>query len=173
MLPLSRYICCCCSDQWREKHLRNDWLGGSWFFLWACQFGTFVTFIIFIATLLEQNTLLIFVFGTSLIESVAFMIGSAYFVAGSYPEKHSEDHDTSHSSDINDAENPAHRSHEMRSQNISNDNTNNSNNNNNNNNNNNKNNNNSRSHSNNNNNNNNNSHNGSFTSIDINDPTTK
>lgn len=36
--------------------------------------------------LIQQNPLLMFVFGTSLLETICFLIGCAYFVAGSYPE---------------------------------------------------------------------------------------
>lgn len=68
------------------SHFMNDWLGGTWFFLWTCEIGTFCAVVVLIYALAVQHGLLIFVFGTSLLESIAFMIGSAYFVAGSYPE---------------------------------------------------------------------------------------
>lgn len=64
----------------------NDWLGGSWVFFWGSAFVTAASAILFVYQLAIVDTLQIWVMGTSLLESAMFMIGSAYFVAGSYPE---------------------------------------------------------------------------------------
>lgn len=65
ILPLSRYLCCCCSPATREYYFLNDWLGGSWFFYWGSCFVTFVSGIIFLVELAAQDTLQIWIMGTS------------------------------------------------------------------------------------------------------------
>eukprot|EP00600_Ochromonadales_sp_CCMP1393_P004390 CAMPEP_0174960330 /NCGR_PEP_ID=MMETSP0004_2-20121128/3648_1 /TAXON_ID=420556 /ORGANISM="Ochromonas sp., Strain CCMP1393" /LENGTH=568 /DNA_ID=CAMNT_0016208699 /DNA_START=212 /DNA_END=1918 /DNA_ORIENTATION=+ len=77
---------CCCSRRWLQTHLRNDWLAGVWFFYWASLAGTFGCFVLFMYVLAKNDTLKIFLLGTSLVENFFFLIGSAYFVAGSYPD---------------------------------------------------------------------------------------
>lgn len=89
LYPFAKYLCCCClSESWRRHHLMNDWLGASWLFLWSCEFGTLVCAILFFVAVAEKNTLRQFIFGTSFFESLAYTIGSAYFVTGSYPEEY-------------------------------------------------------------------------------------
>eukprot|EP01038_Epipyxis_sp_PR26KG_P013674 gene13674-18349_t len=77
---------CCCSERWLKIHLANDWLAGWWVVLWASTFAVIATVFLFLVALAEQQYLLVFIFATGLVENIAFMIGSAYFVAGSYPE---------------------------------------------------------------------------------------
>ena len=85
--PLARCLCCCfCSRRWLNKHLSNDWLAGTWFIFWATLFACFACFVLFIAAIAESKGLLIFVWGTGFLENLIFLLGSAYFVAGSYPE---------------------------------------------------------------------------------------
>jgi hypothetical protein len=66
LLPISNWLCCCCcSKQWRYDHFMNDWLGGSWCFLWASEISTFGCFVLFAIALGERNTLQIWTYGTS------------------------------------------------------------------------------------------------------------
>jgi len=66
LLPISNWICCCCcSQKYRDEHFMNDWLGGSWCFLWATEAGTLGCFILFAKALAENNTLLSWTYGTS------------------------------------------------------------------------------------------------------------
>lgn len=67
------------------KHLSNDWLAAMWIFF----FGTLLMCIGSVAMLYftypTGNHLEIFDWGSSTIDSIIFLIGSAYFCAGSYP----------------------------------------------------------------------------------------
>lgn len=81
--------CLCKSDCCGlNKHLCNDWLAGMWVFFW----GTFVLLagnIFMLAYTMQnggQNHLEIFDWATSSIDALLFLIGSAYFCAGSYPQ---------------------------------------------------------------------------------------
>lgn len=65
LYPATKYLCCCISEPWRRHHFMNDWLGGSWLFLWSCELGTFVCFILFFVAVAEGNSLRQFIFGTS------------------------------------------------------------------------------------------------------------
>ena len=65
LLPLSKYICCCFSVEWRELHMMNDWLGGSWLFYWASCIATFACVVLTIIALAEGNSLQTFIYGTS------------------------------------------------------------------------------------------------------------
>jgi hypothetical protein len=127
LLPLSKYVFCCASEAWRQEHFANDWIGGSWVFYWCSLAGTFVNAIIFIYTLAELDSLMIFVFGTSyvvqlallfvfvsgrqfvscvcvcmcvclcrLLEMVLFLVGCAYYVAGSSSPEATQGHSSSH-----------------------------------------------------------------------------
>ncbi|RYG68921.1 hypothetical protein EON64_04025 [archaeon] len=87
LLPLFRSLCCCLSPQSLEHYFLNDWLGGSWLFFWACAVATLCTLALYAVSVEQRNPLQEFMFGTSLIESALFVLGSAYFVAGSYPEE--------------------------------------------------------------------------------------
>ncbi len=75
--------CCCCIDGLR-LHIANDWLAGTWIIL----FGTLISFISSIAFMLlyinRQNNLNIFIYASAVLQNFFFLLGSAYFVAGSY-----------------------------------------------------------------------------------------
>lgn len=43
----------------------NDWLGGSWLFLWGCLLGTFVCIPLFFVAVANGSSLQMFIFGTS------------------------------------------------------------------------------------------------------------
>lgn len=77
---------CCCSEETIAKHLVNDWLAGTWIILIVTAFGTFVCFLTFIYAMAEGDGLSLFVNGCTFADCVLFLIGSVYFVAGSYPE---------------------------------------------------------------------------------------
>eukprot|EP01031_Cornospumella_fuschlensis_P025364 gene25364-30626_t len=85
--PIARFCCtCCCSSVWLDKHFINDWLAGTWFILWGTLLAFFVCLILLMVALAERDVLSIFIMLTGLIENWCFLVGSAYFVAGSYPE---------------------------------------------------------------------------------------
>ena len=75
--------CFCCIDDLR-LHIANDWLAGTWIIL----FGTLISFISSIAFMLiyinRQNNLNIFIYASAILQNFFFLLGSAYFVAGSY-----------------------------------------------------------------------------------------
>ena len=80
--------CCCKSECWVKKHLSNDWLAGTWFFFWATAIVTAGSVFMLIYVIKEggKNHLEIFDWATSTIDAIIFLIGSAYFCAGSYPQ---------------------------------------------------------------------------------------
>jgi len=78
-------ICRCCSTEWIARHFANDWLAGCWFILWGTVVTTFLCLIFFLIAAGEADSLDLFVYGTALVDNTIFLIGSAYFVAGSYP----------------------------------------------------------------------------------------
>eukprot|EP00597_Dinobryon_sp_UTEXLB2267_P003350 CAMPEP_0170061732 /NCGR_PEP_ID=MMETSP0019_2-20121128/3199_1 /TAXON_ID=98059 /ORGANISM="Dinobryon sp., Strain UTEXLB2267" /LENGTH=437 /DNA_ID=CAMNT_0010267655 /DNA_START=258 /DNA_END=1571 /DNA_ORIENTATION=+ len=86
--PISRVMCyCCLSRSWMKKHMPNDWLAGAWFIYWAMVFATFASFIILIYTLVFASLVNKFVLAWGFFSNVCFLLGAAYFVSGSYPEK--------------------------------------------------------------------------------------
>lgn len=80
------------SRMWIIKHLANDWLAGTWFFLWASGVFTFASFILMITAFAksagpQQN----FVWISGFLDSLTFLIGSLYFVAGLLTEMSVDD----------------------------------------------------------------------------------
>eukprot|EP01038_Epipyxis_sp_PR26KG_P006951 gene6951-9506_t len=73
------------AQMWIVKHLANDWLAGTWFFLWANGLLTFISFIMLFIALGLSNAKQVFVWMSGSISSFAFLVGSFYFTAGSYP----------------------------------------------------------------------------------------
>lgn len=70
---------------WIVKHLANDWLAGTWFFLWANAIAAFVSVIILFISFALGDAAQIFIWLSGTVSSVLFLFGSAYFVSGSYP----------------------------------------------------------------------------------------
>ena len=70
---------------WAIRHLANDWLAGTWFFLWANLFLTIGSFLALFVALYEGIPEQIFIWLSSATNSFLFLIGSLYFVSGSYP----------------------------------------------------------------------------------------
>lgn len=71
---------------WALKHLANDWLAGTWFLFWANACFTFGAFVLLLGSFaLGSNPEQVFLWLSSFASSGLFLIGSAYFVAGSYP----------------------------------------------------------------------------------------
>ena len=64
------------------RHVANDWLAACWIFFWSASLWLVGSFA-FLFT--SANDMEIFVYGTSLADACFFTLGSAYFVAGSYP----------------------------------------------------------------------------------------
>ena len=65
-MPVMKVICrCCCSKRWLQMHLRNDWLAGVWFFLWASSFATFGNAVLLLEVLVRGQLLQTFILGTS------------------------------------------------------------------------------------------------------------
>ena len=76
---------CCCSN-FVNKHCANDWLLGTWLMFWATFVGAvgFSLYTLYCAVK-YYNKLFIFVNFTASVDTFLFLIGCAYFVAGSYP----------------------------------------------------------------------------------------
>ena len=70
-------------------HLSNDWLAGCWLFFWGTLVMLGGSVFMLVYTLKEgggRNHLEVFDWATSTIDSIVFLVGSAYFCAGSYPQ---------------------------------------------------------------------------------------
>lgn len=70
---------------WIVKHLANDWLAGTWFFLWANAIVAFASMIILFISFGLGDSSQIFIWLSGTASAVLFLVGSAYFVSGSYP----------------------------------------------------------------------------------------
>ena len=87
VLNMTTVFCkCFCSEKFLRKHLVNDWLAGCWLFLWATVIAMFGMLYLFFTALYQDQEITQFIMGTGWTDSFIFAIGSAYFVAGSYPE---------------------------------------------------------------------------------------
>ncbi len=68
---------------WLLRHVANDWLASCWVFLYG---GLLSTLLCYLALFFQtENDRQLYVWITSFVNSSMFLIGSAYFVAGSYP----------------------------------------------------------------------------------------
>lgn len=86
--PLAVCLCSAfCSKLWLTKHFANDWLAGTWIIFWGTMLAFFVCLALLLEAAAEGDGLTIFVMGTGFVENAIFLIGSAYFVAGSYPDE--------------------------------------------------------------------------------------
>jgi len=75
----------CGANMWVVKHLANDWLAATWFFLVANIIGCFISFVLLFAACGSGNQETIFIWLSGSVEAMLFLVGSLYFVAGSYP----------------------------------------------------------------------------------------
>jgi hypothetical protein len=70
---------------WIVKHLANDWLAGTWFFLWANAIVAFASMVILFISFGLGDSSQIFIWLSGTASAGLFLVGSAYFVSGSYP----------------------------------------------------------------------------------------
>jgi hypothetical protein len=74
------------------KHFATDWLVGTWLVFWATAVGTVGLFFFTIYYLaIGASSVSAFANISTFLDCVIFLIGSAYFVAGSYPRYDSDD----------------------------------------------------------------------------------
>jgi hypothetical protein len=77
--------CCWCNLKFLNRHLENDWLIAAWLFFIFSLFSVIIS----IGKLADSVVLFeergIYDWTTGLVNCIMFTIGSAYFVAGSYP----------------------------------------------------------------------------------------
>ena len=71
--------------KWMAKHLVNDWLVGCWILLILNVIGAMGGLVLLLLALYVASASDLFVWGTFSINMLFYVIGSAYFVAGSYP----------------------------------------------------------------------------------------
>jgi hypothetical protein len=71
---------------WVVKHLANDWLAGTWFFLIAnFVYAAVSIFFLIVALATQAGGETLFIWVSSVVTALLFLAGSLYFVAGSYP----------------------------------------------------------------------------------------
>ncbi len=84
MLPT--LLCCTCNSTFIKKHCATDWLIATWLIFWSTLLATIVLFFYSIVAFFQgSNEITNFINVTTLFECFLFLVGSAYFVAGSYP----------------------------------------------------------------------------------------
>ena len=76
---------CGVKDSDIDKHLSNDWLASCWILLIGNLISCIALFLLTLKALFMLKSLPLFIYGSTLIESLLFLVGSAYFVSGSYP----------------------------------------------------------------------------------------
>lgn len=64
------------------KHCQNDWLVGCWMTFYACLFAALGCYLLL---LMAENDRQIFIYLTGFCDCGIFLLGSMYYVAGSYP----------------------------------------------------------------------------------------
>ena len=71
---------------WINKHLSNDWLASTWIFFYATLLMAVGSLWMLVLEVYDGGSKLeIFDWAMSTIDAIIFLIGSAYFCAGSYP----------------------------------------------------------------------------------------
>jgi len=83
LLPLCMRMCG--AYRFIVVHLANDWLAGTWFFLWANLIGCLGALGLLFEACAKKDQEQIFIAFSSAVEGFLFLIGSLYFVSGSYP----------------------------------------------------------------------------------------
>ena len=73
--------------EWIRTHLANDWLAGTWFFLYANILLTVGSFGMLFIAAAAGNPKEIFLYSSSVFNSTLFLVGSLYYVSGSYPHE--------------------------------------------------------------------------------------
>lgn len=66
-------------------HVQNNWIAGCWLFYWGSVIGAVAAAIIFVMKWYARNYFEMYTFFITFVDSLLFGIGSAYYVAGSYP----------------------------------------------------------------------------------------
>ncbi len=77
---------CCNEKSWIHRHISNDWLAGCWIFYYATLLLVIGSAVMLYIAVKDNNHLEVFDWVTSTIDAIIFLIGSAYFCAGSYPQ---------------------------------------------------------------------------------------
>ena len=92
-------VCCCNSDCF-NKHLENDWLIAAWIFLFFSIFSVIISIGKLIDSVHKNEDRGVYDWSTGLVNCIMFTIGSAYFVAGSYPYEPTEGNNNNNKADI-------------------------------------------------------------------------
>jgi len=82
---LDRFKNCWCNLQFLNRHLENDWLIAAWCFYVFSLFSVIISIGKLGDSILTHEERGIYDWSTGLVNCLMFTIGSAYFVAGSYP----------------------------------------------------------------------------------------
>lgn len=68
-------------DSWTLKHVQTDWLAATWFYLYATIIWAVVSWYLLINA---ENGRQIFIWLSSLVDALIFLVASMYYVAGTY-----------------------------------------------------------------------------------------
>lgn len=79
-LPLARTIFC--RAAWVDRHLHSDWLAGTWIFFYGTLAVTIGSIFFVFESYMRFNRVEIFVWSLSVVDSIVFLIGAMYYVAG-------------------------------------------------------------------------------------------
>lgn len=81
------FLLCITERSWLYRHISNDWLAGTWVFF----YGTLIMLVgalvmLYLSVVSSDSHLEIFDWAATVLDSLIFLVGSAYFCAGSYPQ---------------------------------------------------------------------------------------
>lgn len=86
LVPYLNFLCACCCKSQLDRHCSTDLLMCLWFFFYCTLLAVIVTLLLCIYGFTNKFTYeFIFVDIFGLFDSLLFLIGAAYYVAGSYP----------------------------------------------------------------------------------------
>jgi hypothetical protein len=69
------------SQSWTLKHVQTDWLAATWFFFYATLVWVIVSWCLLLGA---ENSRQIFIWVSSLVDALIFLVASMYYVAGRY-----------------------------------------------------------------------------------------
>ena len=87
-------------NSWIILHVQTDWLASTWIMFWVTLVWTLGCYILIIYS---ENDRQYFMWLTSFVDAIIFLVGNAYFCAASYPPICREEHidfDVAHHEDV-------------------------------------------------------------------------
>jgi hypothetical protein len=90
-------------NHWSLRHVVTDWLAMTWFFFFSTLMW-FLGSLFFLCS--SRNERQFYIWSTSFIDAFVFLVGSAYFIAGSYPNLDAIEMEVRHNKVLSETVNP-------------------------------------------------------------------